>query len=78
MPQFSAQLFQNNALFFTVRRKIDMAAFARQADPALINVHQMGYAQPGSGAINGDRFAGYRRAAAELNQVLSFQHRDGH
>jgi hypothetical protein len=55
-----------------------MTAFARQADPALINVHQMRHAQPGSGAINGDRFARYRRAAAKLNQVLSFQHRDGH
>jgi hypothetical protein len=52
--------------------------FARQADPALINVHQMRHAQPGSGAINGNRFAFDRFSAAKLNQMLRLQHRDRH
>lgn len=55
-----------------------MTAFARQADPTLINVDQMRHAEPGPGAINGNRFARYRRTAAKLNKVLSFQHRNGH
>jgi|AGFS01.1.fsa_nt_gi hypothetical protein len=41
MTDFRPQLFKDNPLFFAVRREIDVAALARQADPTLVNVNQM-------------------------------------
>ncbi|ANM75960.1 hypothetical protein A4U88_0023 [Serratia marcescens] len=78
VPHFTAQHLQNNVFFFAVRREINMAALARQADPAAIDVHQVGDAQPGAGAVHRDRFARLRIAAAKLQHVVRREHRDRH
>ena len=70
MAQLRAQLFEDNALFFAVRREIHVPAFAWQADPALVDVYQMRHAKPGTGAIDRDRLTFNRLGAAKLDQML--------
>ena len=56
----------------------DVATFARQANPALVDVNQMRHAKAGSRAVNGDRLTFNRLGAAKLDQMLFFQHRNRH
>jgi len=55
-----------------------VTAFARQADPAFVDVDQVRHPQTGSRAVNGNRFAFNRGRTAELNQMLWFKHWDSH
>ncbi|MNP41389.1 hypothetical protein D3C76_1350890 [compost metagenome] len=72
MAELCAQLFEDNALFFAVRREIHVAAFAWQADPALVDVYQMRDAKTGAGTVNGDRLTFHRLGTAELDQMFRF------
>ena len=46
MTNFRTQYFEDNGLFFTIRRKINVTAFARQAYPTLIDMDQMRNPKP--------------------------------
>src|SRR5699024_10116289 len=70
--------FEDNALFFTIRRKINVTAFSWQAYPTLIDMDQMRNPKPCSGTVNRNRLTFYRFCATKLNQMLFFQHRDRH
>ncbi|GCZ15256.1 hypothetical protein HmCmsJML181_01635 [Escherichia coli] len=78
MTNFRTQYFEDNALFFTIRRKINVTAFSWQAYPTLIDMDQMRNPKPCSGTVNRNRLTFYRFCATKLNQMLFFQHRDRH
>lgn len=72
MANFRTQYFEDNGLFFTIRRKINVTAFARQAYPTLIDMDQMRNPKPRSGTVNRNRLTFYRFCATKLNQMLFF------
>lgn len=72
MTNFRTQYFEDNGLFFTIRRKINVTAFARQAYPTLIDMDQMRNPKPRSGTVNRNRLTFDRFCATKLNQMLFF------
>lgn len=70
MTNFRTQYFEDNALFFTIRRKINVTAFSWQAYPTLIDMDQMRNPKPCSGTVNRNRLTFYRFCATKLNQML--------
>lgn len=72
MTNFRTQYFEDNGLFFTIRRKINVTAFAWQAYPTLIDMDQMRNPKPRSGTVNRNRLTFDRFCATKLNQMLFF------
>ena len=69
---------QHRILFFAVGGKIHVTAFARQAQPLLTRLHQVGDTKAGPRPINGDGFVRHRGPAPQLDAIGFCQHGHRH